>query len=134
MSADLLTETAVLAAADGIVAAFARHDTADYFARFAPEATFVFYTHAERLNSRAEYEALWASWEAESGFKVHRCVSTERKVQLFEGFAVFTHSVETDVEFDGSVDTVLERETVVFTLDAGRWVAMHEHLSPEPAA
>ncbi|HTZ92370.1 MAG TPA: hypothetical protein VMB74_08240 [Streptosporangiaceae bacterium] len=31
-------------------------------------------------------------------------------------------------------ETVAERETIVFRRDGGRWAAVHEHLSPDPAA
>jgi hypothetical protein len=43
---------------------------------------------------------------------------------------VFTHEVESSVEFAGEVSTVHERETIVFVLKGGHWRAVHEHLSP----
>jgi hypothetical protein len=43
---------------------------------------------------------------------------------------VFTHEVESSVEFAGEVSTVHERETIVFVRNEGRWHAVHEHLSP----
>jgi ketosteroid isomerase-like protein len=124
----------VLAAAARIVDDFGHHRTSEYFAGFAPDATFVFHTHTERLNSRAEYESLWATWESDDGFRVHGCRSSNQRVQMLgDSAAVFTHSVESDIEFGGDVSTVRERETIVFEHLDGRWMAVHEHLSPETA-
>jgi ketosteroid isomerase-like protein len=121
----------VLAAASKIVDDFGNHQTADYFAGFSADATFMFYTHTERLDSRAAYEALWAKWESEDGFKVHGCRSRNQLVQLIgQDAAVFTHLVSSDIEFAGEVSTVEERETIVFAKVGGRWLAVHEHLSP----
>ena len=123
---------AVLAAAAAIVEDFGHHRTAEYFAGFAPDATFLFYTHTERLDSRSAYETLWASWEKDDGFRVHGCRSRDQKVQIVgESAAVFTHYVESDIEFGGEVSTINERETIVFERRADCWVAVHEHLSPE---
>lgn len=125
-------EQAVLEAAAKIVADFGSHSTEAYFAGFAPTATFIFHTHAERLNSRSDYEALWARWESEDGFKVHGCTSSSQLVQMLgTDAAVFSHLVESQVEFAGEVSTVNERETIVFELVDGAWLAVHEHLSPE---
>jgi len=124
----------VLDAAANIVADFGAHDTASYFAGFTSDASFMFYTHSERLNSRAEYEALWHKWESEDGFKVHGCKSTNQLVQLIgDDAAVFSHLVESSIEFGGEVSTIHERETIVFALVDGHWLAVHEHLSPEQA-
>ena len=124
----------VLAAAAKIVDDFGSHRTPDYFSGFAADATFMFYTHTERLNSRAEYEALWASWEKDDGFRVHGCRSRDQRVQILgESAAVFTHYVESDVEFAGDVSTINERETIAFERRNGSWIAVHEHLSPENA-
>ncbi|GAA1688633.1 hypothetical protein GCM10009792_05610 [Microcella alkalica] len=127
---DASVVAAVLAAADAIVDDFAHHRTEAYFAGFAEDATFVFHTADRRLQSRAEYEALWAQWEREDGFRVHACRSSDRCVQLLGDIAIFTHSVDSRIELGGSVDDVTERETIVFALRDGRWVAVHEHLSP----
>ena len=125
----------VLDAAAKIVDDFGHHRTGEYFAGFSSDATFMFYTHTERLNSRAEYEVLWAKWEAEDGFKVHACRSSHQKVQLIgNDAAVFTHLVSSDIEFAGEVSTVEERETIVFANLGDHWVAVHEHLSPETVA
>ena len=125
----------VLAAAAKIVDDFGHHRTAEYFAGFAADATFMFYTHTERLASRAAYETLWAKWESEDGFKVHGCRSSHQKVQLIgDDAAVFTHLVSSDIEFAGEVSTIEERETIVFAKHGDHWLAVHEHLSPESAS
>jgi len=124
------TENGVFAAADAIIDNFGHHRTAEYFAGFAPEASFVFHTAERRLETRAEYETLWSRWEADDGFRVHACESTERRVQLFGEVAIFTHSVKSSIEFGGVVDVVNERETIVFQQREGGWLAIHEHLSP----
>jgi len=123
-------EAQVLAAADAIIDDFGHHRTAEYFAGFAPEASFMFHTAERRLDSRADYEALWSSWETDDGFRVHSCESSERRVQLFGDVAIFTHSVKSRIEFGGVIDEVNERETIVFQKREGGWLAIHEHLSP----
>jgi ketosteroid isomerase-like protein len=127
------TEADVLAAADGLVAAFGSHDVAGYFAAFSPDATFTFYTHPEPLRSRSAYEELWRSWEAD-GFRVLSCASSDRHVQALGDVAVFTHRVATRVVLDGADQDLDERETIVFTRardhEGDRWLAVHEHLSP----
>ena len=121
----------VAAAADALVASFAAHDRAAYFASFTPEATFVFHTSTQRLASRADYEREWASWEAD-GFHVDACESIDRRIDLITlEVAVMTHRVRTRIA--GVEETQHERETIVFRrTPEGRWVAVHEHLSPDP--
>lgn len=128
-----LTTHDVLAAADRLVAAFAATETDAYFACFDPSASFVFHTEAERLDSRAAYEALWKEWVA-SGWRVEECASTDRLVQVHGDTAVFSHSVRTVTSADGRRTTVLERETIVFVRRGDELVAVHEHLSPASAS
>jgi uncharacterized protein (TIGR02246 family) len=123
----------VAAAAAAIVDAFGRHDPEKYFSLFAPDATFVFHTTPKRLNARAEYEAEWAMWEKEDGFRVRSCKSTDQRVQILGDVAVFTDSVQTELSTTQGPSTVQERETIVFHRRGGKWVAVHEHLSPLPA-
>ncbi len=126
------TEAAVLAAADAIVAAFAATDTEAYFEGFDESASFVFHPEPARLNSRAEYESLWADWLV-SGWRVVACESSDRLVQAFPGGAVFSHSVATSVETADGPEAYTERETIVFRADeGGALVAIHEHLSTVP--
>jgi ketosteroid isomerase-like protein len=119
------------AAAD-CVAAFSRHDTAAYFATFAPSTTFIFHNTDQILRSRQEYEALWATWEAD-GFHVLGCRSLGGSVQMLsDDVGIFTHSVRTTLtDGDDSVKTG-ERETIVFQRIDGIWLGVHEHLSIDP--
>ncbi|MGY5011193.1 YybH family protein [Streptomyces sp. 900105755] len=121
----------VLAAADALIAAFAEGRTDDYFAAFAPDATFVFHTTGRRLDSTEEYRALWQQWTDEDAFRVLACDSADRHLQLLGDTAVFTHSVTTRVSTTAGEETLHERETIVFhrTTDE-TWQAVHEHLSP----
>ncbi len=123
------TEREVLDAARHLVDAFARHDVAAYFAAFRPDATFCFHTHPQPLRSRAEYEELWRSWEAD-GFHVLGCTSSEQHVQVLGDVAVLTHRVATRVDTGDGEEELDERETIVFTRTDDGWRAVHEHLSP----
>lgn len=130
------TESEVLAAADGIIAAFAATDTDAYFSGFSEDATFIFHPEPARLNSRAEYEALWAGWLA-SGWRVTACESTDRRVQVFPGGAVFSHTVATSIDSADGPDSYVERESIVFRFVGGEagegsLTAVHEHLSTVP--
>ncbi len=127
------TRKEVLAAASAIVEAFAATDGDRYFATFAPDATFVFHTEAERLPDRAAYERIWSRWLA-NGWRVVSCTSSDQHVQTFPGGAVFSHSVATEVQTGDGADAYRERETIVFRSDAAGLVAIHEHLSPMPEA
>ncbi|MFF4835015.1 YybH family protein [Streptomyces sp. NPDC001315] len=120
----------VLKAADALVSAFGEGRLDDYFAAFAPDATFVFHTTPERLTSTADYRALWDRWVAEDDFRVLACTSTGQLVQSLGDTAVFSHQVETTVSTTAGQETLHERETIVFQRqDSGRWLAVHEHLS-----
>lgn len=125
----------VLKAADTLVSAFGEGRLDDYFAAFAPDATFVFHTTPERLTSTADYRVLWNSWVDDDGFRVLACTSTGRLVQLLGETAVFSHDVETTVSTTAGEETLKERETIVFRRqESGRWLAVHEHLSPAAGA
>ncbi len=126
------TEDDVRAAAEAIVRAFAANDGDTYFSLFSQDATFVFHTESARLDIRSAYEDLWRAWIAE-GWRVASCRSSDARVQTFPGGAVFTHTVHTTVDTAEGPESSIERETIVFrTTDAGRLVAVHEHLSPQP--
>jgi ketosteroid isomerase-like protein len=132
MSEPVAQEQAARHAAESLIGAFAGHDPERYFAAFAPEATFIFHNVPQVLGSRAAYEQLWRSWEAD-GFHVRSCVSSDARIQLVGvDVAVFTHHVTTALD---GVDAVQrERETIVLERQAdGRWLGVHEHLSPLPA-
>ena len=135
MSHPTSSEASVLQAAQELVNAFARHDRDAYFRAFSEDARFIFHSHPERLANRAQYQALWQDWETTLGFRVLACLSTQPEVQMVGTAAIFTHAVRTTVQSEGVVSTLDERETIVFAqqLD-GRWLAVHEHLSPAPLA
>lgn len=122
-------ERAVLAAIDKIIDDFGHHRREAYFSGFAEEATFVFHTSGRRLESRAEYEEVWAGWERDNGFAVLECTSTNRRVQLLDEVAVFSHDVETRVRIDGVEELQHERESIVMRELDGEWLCVHEHLS-----
>lgn len=124
-----LDRAAVEAAASAIVEAFAATDRDRYFEAFSPDASFVFHTEPARLDDRASYERLWDEWVA-SGWRVVSCVSSDRRVQLLPGAAIFTHTVDTTVETGDGTESYRERETIAFADEGGRLVAVHEHLSP----
>lgn len=127
------THAEVATAANAIVTAFTATDTDAYFRGFSEDATFIFHPESARLNSRAEYEAMWAGWLAD-GWRVTACRSSDQLIQTFPGGAVFSHTVDTSVETGSGADSYTERETIVFTRSAsGGLLAMHEHLSTVPA-
>jgi len=119
--------------AKSLVAAFAASDAKAYFAHFHPDATFLFHDTPGLITSRADYEALWAEWEQEAGFRVLSCESTDQHVQEHGDLAVFTHSVRTRRVVDGAEEELHERETIVLRRDGDSWTCIHEHLSPDPA-
>lgn len=125
-------EQSAHAAADALIDAFAHHDRERYFSSFSPDASFVFHNVPVVLESRAAYEALWGEWERQ-GFKVLACVSEGGEVRMLGAdVALFTHRVTTSLADAGEPSH--ERETIVFQRDGdGRWLAVHEHLSPVPA-
>ena len=129
-SADAATE--VISASKAIIAAFGADDPETYFQLFDPQATFIFHTTAQRLESRDAYRQEWAAWRRDLGFRVRSCSSSAQRVQVFGDFAILTHSVQTDITTNDGDATLHERETIVFRRDNGRWVAVHEHLSPRP--
>ena len=129
------THEEVLDAAARVVAAFGSGNLDAYFAAFAEDATFVFHSTPTVLESRAAYREEWASWERADGFRVLACTSSEQRVQDLGDVAVFTHRVRTLVHAAGEQAELHERETIVFRrADDGRWLAVHEHLSPDPGA
>jgi ketosteroid isomerase-like protein len=123
----------VMRAAATIVRGYGAHDTEAYFAGFHPEATFVFHTSPERLGSTGEFRTEWERWEREDGFRVLSCRSSDQHVQVWGEVAVFTHTIDSVVRTADGDESSTERETIVFARQGdGRWLAVHEHLSPLP--
>ncbi len=122
-------------AADTLVAAFGRGDLDAYFACFTPDATFLFHSTEDLLPSTADYRCEWARWEEEQEFGVLDCSTSDTHVRVHGDTAVLTHPVRTTVTATGGTSVLHERETIVFRRqDDGRWLAVHEHLSPAPEA
>ncbi len=101
-------EAEVRQAVDGLVAAFGAGRLDDYFAGFAPDATFVFYTTPGWL-SVDDYRRLWDQWVAEDGFRVLSCRTYDTNIQVFGDVAVVTHSVATRISTNDGEDTSSER-------------------------
>ena len=99
-------EVQVRAAAERLVAAFGSGRLDDYFACFADDATFVFYTTPQRLESVDAYRQLWDRWVREDGFRVTGCVSSAVRVQVLGDAAVMVHDVVTDVETRVGAETL----------------------------
>jgi ketosteroid isomerase-like protein len=125
-------EIDALAAIDAIIDNFSRHQREAYFSGFAADATFLFPTALHRLDSRAAYESLWDDWERDVGFRVLGCSSSNRRIQIFSGTAVFSHDVETTLREGDTERTVLERESIIMERREGTWLCVHEHLSARP--
>jgi uncharacterized protein (TIGR02246 family) len=126
-------EAAVRSAGEALVAAFGRGDLDAYFACFADDATFLFHTTDRLLTSTEAYRREWARWAAEDGFAVRDCVTDDTVVQVLGDAAVLTHRVRTTVSTHEGEAVLRERETIVFAKRDGRWLGVHEHLSPDPA-
>jgi uncharacterized protein (TIGR02246 family) len=131
----MTTEADVRRAAGTLVSAFGRGDLDGYFACFADDATFLFHTTDRLLRSTEEYRREWASWVAEDDFRVVDCSTADTVVQVLGDVAVLTHRVRTTVATSEGEAVLSERETIVFARRPdGRWLAVHEHLSPAPGA
>ena len=128
------TEQEVLDAAACLVRAFGSGDLPSYFATFADDATFVFHTSPQVLDSLDAYRQEWKQWERRDAFRVVSCTSSDQRVQDLGDVAVFTHRVRTRIATRGGHTDLSERETIIFRRDdGGRWTAVHEHLSQDPA-
>jgi uncharacterized protein (TIGR02246 family) len=124
----------VRSAVDAIVSAFGDGRLDDYFGAFHADCTFVFYTTARRLESVGEYRRLWDEWVREDAFEVVSCSTSGTRVQRLGDAAVVTHTVRTRVRTNQGEQDLDERETIVLVRQPdGRWLGVHEHLSPAPA-
>ncbi|SDC43373.1 conserved hypothetical protein [Geodermatophilus telluris] len=134
MSAAPGAEAEVLQAAGALVAAFGADDVDRYLACFREDATFLFHGTDRLLPSREEYRREWAAWVRDDDFHVLGCRTSGTRVQVLGDTAVLTHEVQTTVSTRAGREELRERETIVFQREApGRWLAVHEHLSPAPA-
>jgi ketosteroid isomerase-like protein len=126
----------VLAAAGRLLDAFSQNRIEDYFACFAPDATFIFHGLGHRLGSLADYRSAWHGWVRDVQLRILGASAQQQTVDLIApGVALYTHSVQVRASVAGAVEQRRERETIVFVrLGEGRWLAVHEHLSKDPNA
>jgi uncharacterized protein (TIGR02246 family) len=125
-------ERAVRDVYERLVAAFGEGRVEDYFACFAEDATFLFHD-VPWLGSRDAYRAAWDGWMQRDGFAVLAVEADLIAVQLLGDTAVVTHALTTRQRTDAGEETLRERETIVFAKRGdGRWLVVHEHLSPLP--
>ena len=124
-------ESAVLEAYEQLVSAF--REGRDTFGSFAAEATIV--DGGRWFGSLAEYSAAWDAWVERVGH-LPVPVSVETKVmslQMLGDTAVLIHSIESRERTDAGEETEREIETIVFDRQPdGRWLIVHQHLSPQP--
>jgi ketosteroid isomerase-like protein len=125
-------EQGVLQQAAHLVSCFAQHDFDKYFECFADDTVFIFHTTKNVLNNKLEYQKEWKIWEKEWGFKVKACHSSNQIVQMYGEVAIFSHTVATTLNTSDGEKSFTERETIVFQFQNGKWIAVHEHLSPMP--
>jgi ketosteroid isomerase-like protein len=126
-------ESEVLEAYERLVNAFREGRWEDKFASFADEATVV--DGANWFSSLEEYRAAWNEWAASMDtLPVPLSVATRvMKLQMLGDAAVLTHSIESRERTDTGEQTVHEVETIVFSKQPdGRWLIVHQHLSPQP--
>jgi len=116
---------------DRLMSAFASGSTDEYFACFHEDASFLFPGEV-LLEPRSAYQEAWSRWEQE-GVRFWDVVADDIRVRVLGDTAVVTHRVRTGVVDDSDASVHRERETIVFSRMGGRWLAVHEHLSPEDA-
>lgn len=121
----------VRAAYDRLMDAFARASTDEYFDCFHEDASFVF-PGEPVLDSRAAYRSTWSRWQ-EEGVRFEDVIADDIRIRVIGTTAVVTHSIQTTVVAEGSSSVERERETIVFANGGDRWLAVHEHLSPQEA-
>jgi ketosteroid isomerase-like protein len=126
-------ESEVREAYERLVAAFREGRWDDKFACFAEEATVV--DGGRWFGSLDEYRAEWNRWAAEQdALPVPLSVDTRiMKLQMLGQAAALTHSIDSRERTDAGEETVHEVETIVFGRQPdGRWLIVHQHLSPQP--
>lgn len=127
--ADTAAIAEVREAYERLLSAFERSDTEEYFDCFHEEASFVF-PGEPVMNSRATYRSTWLRWERE-GLRFTDVVTDHVVIRVIGATALVTHRIRTTVVTGRESSVDRERETIVFSHIGGRWLAVHEHLSPE---
>jgi ketosteroid isomerase-like protein len=124
-------EKEVLEAYERLVSAF--REGRDKFGSFADEATIV--DGGQWFGSLAEYRGAWDAWTEKMGhLPVPASVETRvMSLQMLGDTAVLVHSIESQERTDAGEETEREIETIVFGRQpGGRWLIVHQHLSPQP--
>jgi len=116
---------------DRLMGAFSSADTDEYLECFHADASFVFPGESV-FDSRDAYRSAWLRWQRE-GVRFTDVVADDIRVRVIGTTAVVTHRIQTTVEAEGETSVDRERETIVFSNVDGRWLAVHEHLSPDAA-
>lgn len=126
---DKLLEKEVLQAHEQLVSAF--REGRDKFPSFAREATIV--DGGRWFGSLAEYRGAWDAWVAEHGPLVPDSVETSvLDLRVFGDTALLIQSIESRARTEAGEETEHEIETIVFGREPdGRWLVIHQHLSPE---
>jgi len=116
--------------ADTLIQAYRDGDDDTYLARLAPDATLVL-PGEPRHDAADAYRAYLRTLRVRNGHRVLDATSANRRVRYYGDTAVLTHDLTSVLERDAAIDTVTERETIVFARDTyGFWVAVHVHRSP----
>jgi uncharacterized protein (TIGR02246 family) len=110
--------------------AFASGDSEEYFACFHQDASFLF-PGQPLLEPRSTYHSTWSSWRSD-GIRSTDVVADDVRVRVFGDASVVMHRVATTVDTGGETTVDHERESIIFVWAAGRWLAVHEHLSRDP--
>jgi uncharacterized protein (TIGR02246 family) len=111
-----------------LMSTFASGDPDEYFACFHQDASFLF-PGEPLLEPRSAYRSVWSGWQRE-GIQFTEVVADDVRVRVFGDTAVVTHRIATTVSAGGTATVDHERESIIFTRTARRWLAVHEHLSP----
>jgi len=114
---------------DRLMAAFVSGNTEEYFDCFHENASFVFPGEAV-LEPLSAYRSIWSRWQRE-GVQFTDVVTDDIRVRVVGETALVTHRIQTTVIDDGESSIDRERESIVFSRVGRRWLAVHEHLSPE---
>ena len=129
-SAESMAIRDVEGAYEQLMNAFASGDSDKYFACFHQGASFLF-PGEPLLEPRSTYRSAWSRWHDE-GVTFTDVAADDVRIRVFGNTAVVTHRITTTVNAMGKTTVDRERESVCFARTAGRWLAVHEHLSPEP--
>ncbi len=114
---------------DRLMAAFVTGNTEEYFDCFHEDASFVFPGEAV-LEPLSAYRSAWSRWQRE-GVQFTDVVADDISVRVVGETAVVTHRIQTTVIDSGEANVDREQESIVFARVGGKWLAVHEHLSPE---